>query len=65
MTSRPVVRTVRHLGVVLLVVALTLDALGRLHDVVRDVDWKLHHVAVVPVRELPIGNLPGAGSTTG
>jgi hypothetical protein len=32
--------------------------LDRLREVVREVDWKLHHVAVVPVGELPIGNLP-------
>ena len=37
---------------------LGLGALERIRDAVRDVDWKLHHVVVTPVRELPLGNLP-------
>jgi divalent metal cation (Fe/Co/Zn/Cd) transporter len=37
---------------------LGLDDLERLGAVVRGVDWKLHHVVVAPVRELPMGNLP-------
>lgn len=37
---------------------LDLGDLERLGDAVRAVDWKLHHVVVVPVRELPVGNLP-------
>jgi divalent metal cation (Fe/Co/Zn/Cd) transporter len=37
---------------------IALKDLERIREVVRDVDWKLHHVAVVPVRTLPIGNLP-------
>jgi divalent metal cation (Fe/Co/Zn/Cd) transporter len=37
---------------------LGLAALDRIRDAVRDVDWKLHHVVVAPVRELPLGNLP-------
>ena len=32
--------------------------LERIRDTVRAVDWKLHHVVVAPVRELPVGNLP-------
>ncbi|MDQ3432148.1 MAG: hypothetical protein M3467_08005 [Actinomycetota bacterium] len=37
---------------------LGLEDLERVRDAVRDVDWKLHHVVVSPVRELPVGNLP-------
>ena len=37
---------------------LGLGALERIRDAVRGVDWKLHHVVVAPVRELPLGNLP-------
>lgn len=36
---------------------LGLGDLERVHDAVRAVDWKLHHVVVSPVRELPVGNL--------
>ena len=38
--------------------SLGLEELERLCAVVRAVDWKLHHVVVAPVRQLPIGNLP-------
>jgi divalent metal cation (Fe/Co/Zn/Cd) transporter len=38
--------------------ALGLGDLDRIRDAVRGVDWKLHHVVVAPVRELPLGNLP-------
>jgi divalent metal cation (Fe/Co/Zn/Cd) transporter len=37
---------------------LGLRDLERIRAAVRDVDWKLHHVVVAPVRELPLGNLP-------
>jgi divalent metal cation (Fe/Co/Zn/Cd) transporter len=38
--------------------ALGIGDLERIRDAVRGVDWKLHHVVVAPVRELPLGNLP-------
>ena len=37
---------------------LDVDELGQIRDLVRAVDWKLHHVVVSPVRTLPVGNLP-------
>ena len=37
---------------------IALGELERIRDAVRAVDWKLHHVVVVPVRTLPVGNLP-------
>ena len=37
---------------------LGLAELDDIRAAVRAVDWKLHHVVVAPVRELPIGNLP-------
>jgi divalent metal cation (Fe/Co/Zn/Cd) transporter len=37
---------------------LDLGDLERVAALVRAVDWKLHHVVVVPVRDLPVGNLP-------